>query len=122
MFEDDSPKILAHRKEIFRGRFEVTYEWSGNLRKPVFVGFNESKLVPFPLRKVEDCPHMDGGYYIRTDVSFWWITEARIKAADLFSLIYHRIILTANVWGLAHTPMGNVPSWRDLLKKKVNNV
>ncbi|MBD2005613.1 MULTISPECIES: hypothetical protein [Cyanophyceae] len=61
---------------------------------------------------------------IRTDTPFPWYAYHRFqrdicKLVDFFKYeIGCRLILTAQVWGLAYVPPGEVPNWKHLGKKR----
>jgi hypothetical protein len=111
--------IIIHHKDILPGRYTEYFSWSGNKKAQVFIPERYSlDRFPFPLRKVEERFDMDGAYYLRTDVAFWWVTDFIAKVKRIFNWINHRLILTACVWGLGKADPGSIPSWSAVLKRR----
>lgn len=54
------------------------------------------------------------GVYVSLDGWRARLYSLAYHALDLVNLVYHRLILTAWVWGLADIEPGTVPEWRDL--------
>jgi len=118
-------EIIAHYKELPRGRFYYEYEWEGN--KSGLVRINWEFLCRHPFRSlpwkfmiVEENP----GYYIciRHDVFSGRVKGLYYRFFNFlkrkFRVIYYRIILTLEVWGLAYSEDGGIPSWRDIGRKR----
>jgi hypothetical protein len=93
-----------------------TYEWEGEKNWPVYIsgviGEDLIQDLPWKLIKVssEDDPQCCGGYYVRGDCILSRLYALTKKLEMIFKPIWGRIILTADVWGLARVPPGEVPS------------
>lgn len=98
-----------------------TYKWIGEKYLPVridwsFWNFGE---IPFKLKKIDEDYLLGISTYIREDayLPFGWAFEAKIKLRNIWLWFYYRFIATLNVWGLAKTPHGCIPSWHDIGRK-----
>ena len=99
------------------GRTYLTYKWIGERHWPVRLDCTVSiDQIPWKLKLVRD----DMFYleYIREDAYFpyGWLLVIRYKAQDIYWHWFNRFMATLNIWGLAYTPTGCVPSWRDIGK------
>jgi len=118
----DYAYIMGRRHSFFRGRYYNTFEWQGKAHWPVLISYSvfdpaDLSQLPWPLRKVEDCPPLDAAIYVRTDVAGgWWarLVVARKLLGQRWMWFYVRLIMTAMVWECAYVPTGTAPSWRDL--------
>jgi len=119
------------KEELPFGTVRYSYKWVGSPFQPVAI----SKVLkpefidnlPWPLVRVDvdDSRPWDVDYYLRIDgfLRPWsWLVRFRYWIKRLLEPIYYRLILTAMVWGLAYTPPGTVPGWRDLGKKNPYDV
>ena len=125
-------RILVKRTEIFRGRFEETYEWQGEPHWPVEIGgyywrqVDESPAdivarLPWPMTLVREFGEFGAGdIYMRTDGRNWWHarwTVARYAVAKRWGWFARRLILTLMVWGLAYVGEAEVITWSAVGKK-----
>ncbi len=111
--------IEATHHEIWRGRGYETYQWVGPRNAPVVVSYDiDTRHLPWPLRKIDECLEWNGDYYVRTDVAFWWVTAALARMKRPLQWVYVRLIITAEIWGVGRTAPGEFISWRNLLRKR----
>lgn len=113
--------IITDTHNVRNTRY-YTYKWQGNKRATVFIMFNPQEDIsdlPWKLHKIKDDWNRGGTYYVRKDISFWWITSIKTWIFDKFLWLKVRFIVTLSVWGLAHIQMGEIPNWECVFKKKL---
>lgn len=121
----DYATIEATRHEIHpTGITHTTYKWIGGKHLPVILDCNE-RVEDLPWKLVPVHNHTDLYYYgkvtyIRKDayIPYGILFNAKQKIKEVVGLVFYRFIATLNVWNLAYTPQGSVPSWRDIGKKR----
>jgi len=117
-------QIIGTRHSLPFGRHYVTYEWLGKPTMPVQIAFGyEDEILghlPWSLKEVQkDYCHLTT-IYVRKDGALAIMaafTAAKYWLRCRFIKIYHRLIITAMVWGLAYVPEAEVPSWKDIGRK-----
>ena len=102
-----------------------TYKWIGKRSQPALIdrAYLESKdSVDIPWKFILIEYRFNSGHWlvIRRDAlfPFGFLVIARMKIQKAWLWFKYRIIITANVWGLAYTRQGNIPSWRDFRKER----
>lgn len=117
--------ITVTRHELPLNRFYETYSWEGKKHWEVVLPFyfytrHDINKFPWPLEVVDYHSDWLDIVCMRKDtaIPYWLFTKIKYKTKKLVYPVYHRIILTAMVWGLAYVPDYEIPSWRHLGKKK----
>lgn len=122
MIPETYAEIHAHVETIRpMGRRVVTYEWVGSHKLPVRIsGSLPIDDLPFHLIRIDYDYLNDYVVYVRKDsyFPFGFVLHARVKIKNYLWVIFNRFMITLNVWNLAYTPNGFVPSWRDIFRKR----
>lgn len=103
------------------GRFYRTYKWIGKRDWPILIDcMVDLEDLPFKLHLIEPRYDIGGGLYIRKDafLPFGWAIVIKYKARDAYWIFFNKFMATLNIWELAYTPHGAVPSWKDIGKKQ----
>jgi len=113
-----------HELEPF-GHHYYTYKWIGKKNQPILLGIElleskDTQDIPWKFLLIEHRIESGQWLAIRRDaiLPFGWLFVVKVKCHKYWSWFKYRLIITANVWGLAHTRQGNVPSWKDFRRKK----
>ena len=101
------------------------FEWRGDRRKPakVFIGpadrIERLEDLPWPLKVIERDHAIDLAVVVRLDSGlschYYWCRAAMRRLKQWLSV---RLILTAQVWGFAYVPYGEIPSRKHLFRKR----
>lgn len=92
-----------------------TYKWIGSKYSPVEISDEiDISVLPWKLKLIDRFPHKRSALYMRKE---FLIFTFPYEIKKIFMFIYYRVISTLMVWGLAYTPEGCVPSWKDIGKK-----
>lgn len=107
--------VIDAKKNIYY----TTYEWVGKRHWHVRISLRDKDSLPFPLIMIEPMDPLSlYGTFIRTDTLTWWWTWAVAKLTALWMPIKYRIIMTLEVWGLAHIDFGDIPDWKHVGRKR----
>ena len=122
----DSAQIIITDKQLPRGKIYREYEWEGDRHKPAIIHYWYYHLIkefPWKVRVISSDSFFDEYRLVfRTDVTrgklAYYYYKINRMVASIIKPIYYRTILTLEVWGLAYTLPGTIPSWHDIGKKR----
>lgn len=119
---EKTAQIQATQHEIHpTGERYTTFEWIGERHWPIYISMDiDISKLPFELVKIGVADNLFDYKYMRKDAYFpyGWIVVIKEKAYRLYMYFFYRIMATLNIWNLAYTPHGQVPSWRDIFRVK----
>lgn len=116
-------EIRVSQSEFLGRLMERRYEWIGPLAAPVRVQYHQCldlSELPWRLTKLYDDFLWGGAVCVRQDgprALTGRITKARYVCRTAATSVRCRVIMTAMLWGLAHVPPNEIPSWCHLWKK-----
>ena len=100
----------------------LSYKWVGKKywileADPVTIHKLPFKLVEI---KSNTSLYQNSNYYVRADayLPYGLILRVGYQLQRVWSWLFVRVIATLNIWGIAYTPIGNIPSWSDIGRKR----
>lgn len=116
--------IIGHTHYVPSGHHYATFEWVGPTHAPVEISidlWHEVGALPWPLQIIERYYERDTVLAVRLDGhnrlwAYWH--DWRVRAKQAWQWVSVRLILTAQLWGAAYVPPGEVPSWCHLGKTR----
>lgn len=115
-------QIKVSHHEICRGRYYETYEWLGKKTDQIFIHGEDNynlKNLPWKFVEIKTDIWKNGIYYMRKDamLPIGWLIWLFVRLSNFWNGFSAKMIMTLNVWGLAYTDVGCIPSWKDIGKK-----